>query len=302
MKTYDRILKYISEQPWALHPAKMEQVIGVIEARMAGVDLSTDRWQALQERRSEIIGHRQGVAVLGLHGTISHKVGLLEGSGGTSTEAFGQALKAAVNDSAVSSIVVDIDSPGGSVYGVPELASAIRSYRGRKPMIGVANAQAFSAAYCLGTAFDQLVVTPSGEVGSVGVMTAHVDVSKWNEEQGIKVTYIHAGKYKVEGNPDEPLSEEALASYQASVDKYYAMFVNDLAKNRGVSAETVEKKFGQGRTVMAADAVKLGMADRVATLEQVLEEQAGSRSGLRYKSAKNRRELKTKLDRVAPRA
>ena len=93
----------------------------------------------------------------------------------------------------------------------------------------------------------------------------HVDWSKSNEQQGIGVTYIHAGKYKVEGLPDAPLEKEARGEMQRHVDRYYRMFVESVARNRGVTVERVEAEFGQGRIVGAADAIIRGMAARIAT-------------------------------------
>jgi len=115
-----------------------------------------------------------------------------------------------------------------------------------------------------------LIVTPSGEVGSIGVVAAHMDISKMAESAGLKVTLVSAGKYKTEGNQFEPLSDEARAALQVRVDDYYAMFVKAVARNRGVSPADVRNGFGEGRVVGAKQAVALGMADRVATLDETL--------------------------------
>jgi ClpP class serine protease len=137
-------------------------------------------------------------------------------------------------------------------------------------MVAVANTMAASAGYWLACAPGELVVTPSGAVGSIGVWGAHEDISAAMEKEGVKVTLVSAGKYKVEGNPYEPLSDEAKAALQADVDNFYSMFVKAVAKNRGVSQDSVANGYGQGRMVMASLAVKQGMADSVATLDQTL--------------------------------
>jgi ClpP class serine protease len=90
------------------------------------------------------------------------------------------------------------------------------------------------------------------------------------EQDGVKVTLISAGKFKTEGNPFEPLSDEAREAFQADIDAFYAMFTNDVAKGRGASADDVRSGFGEGRMVMARDAVKAGMADRVATFDETV--------------------------------
>jgi signal peptide peptidase SppA len=155
---------------------------------------------------------------------------------------------------------------------VPELAEEIRSARGKKPIIAVSNASMASAAYWIGSAASELVVTPSGQVGSIGVFSIHEDHSKQLAEEGVAVTLIRAGKYKTEGNPFEPLSDEARAAVQGEVDRYYSLFTRDVAKGRRVDVEAVRNGFGQGRMVNAQDALKLGMVDRVATLDDVLSE------------------------------
>jgi len=175
-----------------------------------------------------------------------------------------------MQDARVKAIIFDVDSPGGSVEGVTELASEIYNARKKKPSIAVANAQAASAAYWLASAAGELVVTPSGQVGSIGVYVAHQDESKALENEGVRITLISAGKYKTEGNPSEPLADEARAAIQSKVDDYYTMFVKGVAQNRGSTQAAVRDGYGQGRMVLASQAVKLNMADRVATLDDVL--------------------------------
>lgn len=278
---YDRIVKAISESAWAIHPPKLEQIIGVIEARTIGVTLDSAAFEAADQKRKANLGTKKRVHVMGLHGTISQHPSAFS-SGGTSTEAFGREFDAAMANPQVDGILIDADSPGGSVFGVLELADKIRGARGQgKNIIAVANAEAHSAAFWLATAADELWVTPSGMVGSVGVVMAHVDQSIRNEAEGFKVTYITAGKYKVEGNSDEPLSGEARGELQRHVDRYYGLFVRGLAANRGITPAQVEADFGQGRVVGAKEAVERGMADRVGTLEEAFVKMSENRLRIR---------------------
>ena len=129
---------------------------------------------------------------------------------------------------------------------------------------------AASAAYWVASQADELVVTPGGIVGSIGVLTAHEDVSKAEEMAGVKTTVISAGKFKAEDHPFQPLSESARAEQQSMVDKYYNVFVSAVAKGRGVSLSTVRDGYGQGRVVKGEDALSMGMVDTVATLDQVI--------------------------------
>jgi signal peptide peptidase SppA len=190
--------------------------------------------------------------------------------GGTSIQKLYQQFRAALEDKNVLSIVLDIDSPGGEVAGTRELANFIFQSRGRKKTIAVANGQALSAAYWLASAADELVVTQSGEVGSIGIVAVHDDISGALQQAGIKMSLIKAGRYKTDGNPFEPLSETARGDMQSKVSAVYDWFVSDVARGRGVQQATVRNGFGCGFSLLANDAVRQGMADRVATLDETL--------------------------------
>jgi signal peptide peptidase SppA len=153
---------------------------------------------------------------------------------------------------------------------VDELSTEIFNARAQKKVVAVSNTLAASAAYYIASAAEEFIVTPSGEAGSIGVYAMHLDFSKQNDMTGVGVEYVSAGKYKVEGNPDQPLSDEARAAMQSRVNDYYNMFVKAVARNRNVKVDDVRNGFGEGRVVGAREAVKLGMADRIATLDQTL--------------------------------
>jgi signal peptide peptidase SppA len=213
------------------------------------------------------------VAVIPLTGVITPRgsfLSFLFGGGGGGLVDFRETFRQAVSDPDVGAIVLDVDSPGGLIDLVPETADEIRAARGDKPIIAVANTMAASAAYWIASQADELVVTPSGDVGSVGVYMVHEDWSGWNQNQGIIPTYISAGEYKTEGNPDEPLSDEARAEWQQEVDDLYAMFVGAVAAGRGVSEAAVRDGYGEGRTLLAERALAAGMVDRVDTIENVI--------------------------------
>jgi signal peptide peptidase SppA len=220
--------------------------------------------------------------VLPIYGVIGQRMNMLgDISGGTSTESIGAQFDAAMRDDAVSAIVLDIDSPGGTVAGIPELAAKIHAARGQgKQVIAVANSMAASAAYWIASAADSIVVTPSGEVGSIGVFRVHTDLTKALDEAGVKKTVIRAGKYKAEGLPFEPLGDEARAAMQSDVDEYYGQFIDAVAQHRGRSAAQVKAGYGEGRTLSAKRALSAGMVDQIATLDDVLS-QLGAPKGAR---------------------
>ncbi len=274
---YQHIVNAVYNQPWALLPSMYSTIMDLIAFRAAGNILTEEQ---IQERIGAATPRSQtrsgAVAVLPLFGVMSQRMNMMSAmSGGTSTELFGKMFKDAVNDPGISGIVMDIDSPGGSVFGVQELAQTIMDARGTKPIIAFANSMAASAAFWVASAADEIVVTPSGQVGSIGVLTAHSDLSVALDAAGEKITLISAGKKKVDANPTEPLSAEAKADLQATVDTYYTSFVGAVAKGRGVSPADVRGGFGEGGMVGAAEAVKLNMADRVGTLETAISRAAG---------------------------
>jgi signal peptide peptidase SppA len=225
--------------------------------------------QALKRGRpAKISGN---IAVLPIRGVISHRSSFFsEFFGGSSVERLSEDLEMMVKNPNIGAIVLDVDSPGGSVSGVMEFAEQILEARKEKKIVAVANPQAASAAYHIASAAEELIVAPSGSVGSIGVFLMHQDYSEAMKAQGINTTFIKAGKYKTEGNYYEPLTEDAKEALQARVDAYYDYFVKGVAKGRGVKASDVREGFGEGRMVMAEDAVKAGMADRVGTLASTL--------------------------------
>lgn len=273
---YERVVQYVLENPWAIRPSALGAIVDIVAARAAGEPF-TDEALAEELRAAETTrmpAQRAGsVAILPLYGSIFPRANLFTDiSGGTSLQRFAVMLDEVDRDPQVGSIVIDVSSPGGMVGLVPETAEQIRNTR--TPVTAVANTQAASAAYWLASQADELVVTPSGQVGSIGVYSAHEDWSKHDDNLGVKTTLVSAGKYKVEANPFEPLNPTAQAAMQRMIDTYYDMFVTDVAHGRGVTVAAVKSGFGEGRMVTAELAVAEGMADRVATLNQVVAELA----------------------------
>ena len=269
-----RVATVPTEGLWAIRPELLPAIAAAMRAN-ADTPPPTDGEAEAGPLAIRSGGGTSGVAVavIPVAGVITKRVSLfalLFGGGGSTLGTLQKRLRAAVNDDQVGAIVLEVDSPGGSVDGVPELAAEIRAARSRKPIIAVANARAASAAYWLASQASELFVSPSGAVGSVGVFVAHEDWSAFDERLGVTTTLVSAGKYKTEANPHEPLSDEARAAIQADVDAYYGMFVADVAKGRGVKASAVRSGFGEGRMVLAADAVAAGMADAVGTVDDAV--------------------------------
>ena len=271
--------------PWALMPERLQAMTAVLTRWSSDVSpsdetlfqINTDR--VLRDTRKQFATDRAasnagaGIAVLPLYGVVTQRGNMVDdisGPGSTSTQKFTSAMRQVLADDTVGQILIDIDSPGGSVYGVTELAAEIVKARAQKPVVAVANSLAASAAYWIGCSAGEFYVTPGGEVGSIGVWQAHFDYSKALEEEGVKPTLISAGKFKVEGNPYVPLDPEAQAFMQSRVDDYYNAFIKAVAKGRGVSVADVRDGMGEGRVLGADAALAANMVDGIATFDDVL--------------------------------
>jgi len=270
------ILRAAGSIPWAIQPEKLDAVMAFLALRASGERFTRDEVAARIGAKKSAPGQPpqgSGVAVIPVYGIIAQhmaQVDDISSGGGTSTEEIGAMFDAAMASPDVGTIVLAVDSPGGTVYGVPELAARIFAARGRKKIVSVASSLMASAAYWLSAQADEVVASPSAEVGSVGVYSAHIDLTGAQEQAGIKVRIFSAGKFKAEGALGQPLSEEAQAFEQARVDEMYGLFVADVARGRGVKPSDVRGGFGEGRIVGAKQAKALGMVDRVATLDETI--------------------------------
>ena len=283
--------------PWAIEPSRMKAYMETFIIS----SLSPEEIEARTGPRA--MRTKRSIAVLPLMGPITQRASAFTAFfGGTSSDKFGEAFDSLMANDAIGAIVFDVDSPGGTVDGTMELAEKIYQARGTKPIIAVANSFAASAAYEIASAADQIVVTPSGSVGSIGVRAMHVDLSVAMEQGGIKATVIYAGEHKTEFDPYAPLSEDARAEMQRVVDTYYGQFVGTVARNRGVTASTVKRDFGGGRMMLAKQAVEAGLADRVGTLDETITRLGGrmdDRATARAQAAE-RREYLAKLEADLP--
>ncbi len=255
-----------------------EKLSDIIEARKSNkITLSAgeiaNAIEAAKTRTASSFKAVKGnVAILPLHGFISHKATIWAAMGfESSSEMFTMWFNAVINDPSVGAVVIDVNSPGGTVFGLTAVTDAIFNARGKKPIIAVANSLMASAAYFIASSADEIIADPDAEVGSIGTIAVHFDHSKQLELMGVNPTIIHAGKFKAEGSPFVPLEDEAKAEFQRTVDSYYDTFVSAVARNRGITASKVKSDFGQGRVLRADDAQSVGMVDRVATLSDVLE-------------------------------
>lgn len=215
----------------------------------------------------------------------------ISGSGGTSTAKIANQVKEAANNPSIAQILLDFDGPGGSVYGTLEAADEIYSARQKKPVIGISNSMAASATYWLASQCSEFYCTPGGEVGSIGVYTAHQYLGKALEAAGIETTLISAGQFKTEGNPFEPLGDEAKAAIQSRVDDYYSLFINAVARGRNATVNQVRTGMGGGRMLGVAEAKAAGMIDGAMTFDALLEKMQSRNKPTLSRLAAAQREL-----------
>lgn len=213
-----------------------------------------------------------GVAVIPISGPITKKESFFSYLfGGSGVDKITELMQAAITDPRVDSILLDIDSPGGTISGVNELSAAIFEAREQKPIVAFSSGMMASSAYWIGSAADKVVLGQTAHAGSIGVLMLHADYSEMNKMYGIKITYLTASKYKALGNDAEPLSDLAKEVFLKELDYIYGIFIDVVARNRGVSAEEVKEKMADGRIFIGQQAVDAGLADYVGTIDDAHE-------------------------------
>ena len=260
--------------PLALHPNKAEVIMAAVMDRFgisrieSSLAMEDDDWYGYDDKRGREskrdpgYDNVAGVAVIPICGTLVQKLGSLRPySGMTGYDGIRQSFLTALADPEVNGICLDIDSPGGEVAGCFDLVDEIYNARGTKPIHAILTENAYSAAYAIASAADRISVPRTGGVGSVGVITMHLDWTQRIKDDGLKVTIITFGSRKAEGSPLRELSEEAFNAIQGDINAMGELFVNTVARNRGISAKAI--KGTQAACFMAADGVELGLADEV---------------------------------------
>ena len=262
--------------PWAIEPAKLLEIQAIYATHLRGDKIDIE---AVEKRLGRPLANEpkaydilDGVAVLPIEGVIAKRANLFSQiSGGVSTELVARDLKAALNDPAVHSIILSVDSPGGTVDGTETLAAAVAG--ATKPIVTLASGTMASAAYWIGSAANAAYITDGTTiVGSIGVVATHTDISKAQEASGVKTTEIFAGQYKRIASNYAPLSKEGRQTMQDQVDYTYSLFVSAVAKHRGVSADVVLQDMADGRIFIGQQAIDAGLVDGVATLESLVQQ------------------------------
>lgn len=252
-------------RPWALTPAKMDEIQAGVDALLAGhrLDFRAGPSGGGADDEVEVAG---GVAVIPVYGTLDSKANLVgKGSGGTSYQLLARDLGRAAAAGDVDAIVLDIDSPGGSVNGLADAVAAVRAAAARKPVVAYTGGQLCSAAYWLASAATEIVAVETAQVGSIGVRLVHTDRSQADAQAGVRRTELYAGKYKTVGTDTRPLDEESRAYLQAHVDGLYTLFVEQVAAHRGLTVAQVLAA-AEGQVYLADAARQARLVDRIGDL------------------------------------
>ena len=261
-------------RPVLAHPTSTEVFLYGLQNRFnltmdAPAPEASARYMATRQRdkKTRTI---DGTAVVDVVGALSNRYTFENFCAGIlSYEQIATEFRAAMADPDVHSIVLDIDSPGGEATGMFRLAHLIREARKTKRVVAYVDDMAASAGYGIASAADEIVVSPTSIVGSIGVVLVHLDRSAELEKKGVKPTLIHAGAHKVDGNPFGPLSDSVKADLQAEVLAFYEQFVATVAAGRTkLSADAI--KGTEARTFIGEEAIKRGLADRVASIDEVI--------------------------------
>ena len=209
-----------------------------------------------------------GIAVVQVEGSLAHKTGNLDPeSGMTGYDGIRAKLEMAMKDPAVKGILMDVDSPGGEVSGAFDLADFIAVSK-QKQIWAYANDLMASAAYLVGSQADKVFASQTASVGSIGVLVAHADYSKAMEAEGVKVTLIHSGEHKVDGNPYAALPDGVKSDIQAEIDGLRDKFAASVSRGRKMSKESILDT--EARVYPGAKAVEMGLVDGVASFDEVI--------------------------------
>lgn len=262
-------LDYLTSQPWAIRADMLETLRAIAAREGEGVEAVEARLgRPLQNART--VSVRDGVAVVPVTGPIFRYANMFtQVSGATSLDVLARDFQTALDDPQVSSVVLNIDSPGGQASGVAEFAQQVRA--ANKPVVAYVDGDANSAAYWIAAAAREVVVSKTGEVGSVGAVLA---LNGQRDPSRVEIVSSQSPHKRPDVTTDAGRSQ-----LQARVDALAQVFIDDVAAYRGVSVQDVLGRFGQGATRLGAAAVEAGMADRVGTLEQVIAGLSGAAKG-----------------------
>ncbi len=265
-------------RPWAVKEDTLHVMTGIIQRHMRGEKLSQDKILSLiggEPKAAPSYEVINGIAQIPIYGVIAKRINLIRqiSQSGTSTEEAKSDIRKALADDKVEKILLDIDSPGGSVDGLAEFVDFIYEARKVKPVLAYANGMMASAAYWIGSAAEKVYVSKGSVVGSIGVYAVFEDLSVMDHMAGIRTEVVKAGKFKAAGNSYRQMTPEERDVLQEEIDTFYNLFVEAIARNRNMSMEAATN-LADGRVWIGQQAIDVGLADEIADLDILLGIQA----------------------------
>jgi capsid assembly protease len=258
--------------PWMILPAKLQELHSFSLAGDVSLIAKGTRQQAGQTVTSG------NISIIDIIGPIMKRLDLMAMIFGGVTYADIQgAIHAALDDNSVAGVVLKIDSPGGTVAGAFELSDFIYQARGKKPIIAYADGMMASSAYLIGSAASKVIAPPSAQVGSIGVINVHTEVSGADKQVGLTRTVLSSGKYKALGNPYEPLSKDGREDMQTRLNYFYSLFIKAVARNRGIT-EKKALSMADGKIFIGQQALDIGLVDAIGNLDYALSFAQGKQS------------------------
>jgi len=264
-----RVLGHLHDRPWAITARMLETIIGVTERETDLEAVAAKLGRPLDNADGNSTEIRGNVAILAVEGPLFRYANLFTAiSGASSVEVLARDFQAALDNPQVKSILLNVNSPGGEVDGIQELADQIRAGSEMKPVTAYVDGLAASGGYWLAAAAPKVVAGESALVGSIGVVASLTDSRGAQERVGVKRYEIVSSKspYK---RPD-PATDEGRAQILEMVDSLAEIFIGRVAQFRGVSTDSVEQNFGQGKVMIASKAMAAGMVDEIGSYEPLV--------------------------------
>ena len=262
-----RIWNKITGDPWAITETALHTILEVAARENESPEaVAAKLGRELQNTYN--VTMRDGVAIIPVTGPLFRYANIFTSiSGASSYELIAKDFIASLENPQIKAIILDIDSPGGEVNGVAELASMIFDARGTKPIIAYASGDAASGAYWVASAADEIVVSETSALGSIGVVGIYRGKSDKESVASVEIVSSQSPHKRL-----DPLSNEGKAKLQHRIDSMADVFISSVARNRNITAEDVQSNFGGGDVMIGGLAVNAGLADRIGSLERLITE------------------------------
>lgn len=323
--SYAKILEAVLGSVWAMEPGKLHSVASVLVARAGGVNVEVNSINAVvgdrdsREAAKEVLASSNGngatasyqqvgsIAVVGIGGVIAKRASMVNQAStpkGTSIDATRASFRAArreYNAGNLGGVLLRIDSPGGTVDGVADMADEIfQARQAGMPVWAFADGQMASAAYYLGSQASRIVAAQDAAVGSIGTYMVVHDSSRAAENAGIKVHVLKSARLKGAGVEGAAIPPEALERGQRRIDQHNAAFLGAVSRGRGLTGQALEA-VADGGVLVGREAVAARLVDAVGTVESVVSEmnrmfpaRAANSGSVAASAAEGQAEMKTR--------